>query len=439
MPEADAAVDVHPGGRPRRYLPLVLLPAIAGAVTAVLATVARPLMPWWMNDFAVYHAAGSVVLHNGPSIYGLAVDTGNFTDLPFVYPPFGAMLFAPFAGFELATAGVLWTFVTELCLAAILWLSLGMVGVSSWKRRAALVVVGMVLFSCLLDPVRVNAYLGQINMLVVLLALVDFSRSTPHRWRGIGIGIAAGIKLTPLIFVVYLVLIGRGRDALRAVLAFAGTVAVGFAVLPSDSRQYWLDGMFLSPDRIVLGFPTLVNHSLSGLLSRLTGTTAPPTWAPLVTAVLAGLGLAAAVWAHRRGQAVVGMLVVAFTSLVVSPVTWPHHILWLVPALVWLAFARWRSGSVWLPRLILVAVIAHSSLSLYQYAQRIDGGVVYQLTTPGNLIATFGGNLAVMVPALALLPVWLRRLRPEPGAPTQGTPASGSGVAESPKADPAAR
>jgi alpha-1,2-mannosyltransferase len=426
MLEANATVDVHHevrGGRRNRYLPLVVLLAISAAVTAVLATVARPLMPWWMNDFAVYHAAGKAVLHGAPPIYDLAVDTENFTNLPFVYPPFAAMLFAPFAVFGLATAGVLWTFVTELCLATILWLSLGMVGVSSWKRRAVLVLAGMVLFSCLLDPVRVNAYLGQINMLVVLLVLVDFSRSMPQRWRGIGIGIAAGIKLTPLIFVVYLVLVGRRRDALRAMLGFVGTVAAGFAVLPSVSRQYWLDGMFLSPDRILPVFPSLVNHSVSGLFSRLTGTTAPPGWTPLVTVVLAVLGLAAAVWAYRRGQAMVGMLVVGFTSLLVSPVTWPHHILWLVPALVWLAFAQWRSGSVLLPRLILVAVLVHSTLSLYQLAQRIDGGVAYQITTPGNLIATFGGNLAVMVLALAFLPVWLRRLRPEPeSAPGARTP-----------------
>jgi alpha-1,2-mannosyltransferase len=433
MQEAETTVDVDQevrGGRRDRLRTLVVLVAVSAAVTAVLATVARPLMPWWMNDFAVYHATGSAVLHgDGPSIYGLTVNTDNFTNLPFVYPPFAAMLFAPFALFGLATAGVLWTFVTELCLAAILWLSFGMVGVTSWKRRVVLLLAGMVLFSCLLDPVRVNAYLGQVNMVVVLLVLVDFSRAMPQRWRGIGIGIAAGIKLTPLIFVVYLVLIGRRRDALRALLAFVGTVAIGFAGLPSGSRQYWLNGMFLSPDRVILNFPQLVNHSVSGLLSRLSGITAPPGWAPLVTVVLGLLGLAAAVWAYRRGQAMVGMLVVAFTSLVVSPVTWPHHILWLVPALVWLVFASWRSGSVVLPRLIFVAVLVHSTLSLYQLAQSIDGGVIYQTTTPGNLIATFGGDLPLMVLALATLPLWLRRLRPEPNsAPSNGASLVNGGV-----------
>lgn len=366
-----------------------------------------------MNDFAVYHAAGDAMLH-GISMYDVKAHAGIVADSQFNYPPFAALLIAPFSLLSIAPAEVLWNFMTELSLGAILWLSFGMAGVANRKRRTLLVLVAMALSYFLLDPVVVNTDLGQINMFVVLLVLLDFSRSMPDRWRGFAIGVAAGIKLTPLIFLLYLICIGRWRDASRAALGLVVTIAIGFAVVPGDSARYWFGGMFASSDRTVVDFPALVNHSLSGLLSRLGGTQAVPGWAPFLTVPVGLLGLAAAVWAARRGQAMVGMLVVAFTALLVSPVTWPHHALWLVPGLAWLAFATWRTGFL-LPKLIAAAVVVHSTLALYDKVQQMDGEVAMQTTPSGNLVASLGGLLGILVLALVTLPVWLPRLRKPEG------------------------
>ncbi|WP_414940363.1 glycosyltransferase 87 family protein [Amycolatopsis sp. cmx-11-51] len=412
MPEPEVAGHDFEKGREKsrnRLLALGAIVAVSAAMTVMLATVIKPLRPWWMNDFAVYHAAGEAVL-NGLSMYDIKAHAGIVADSQFAYPTFAGLLIVPFSLFDRAVAEVLWNFATALLLGAILWLSFGMVDAVNRKLRTTLVVATMVPSYFLLDPVLVNFDLGQINMVLVALVLADFSRSMPDRWRGFAIGVAAGIKLTPLIFMVYLVCIGRWRDALRAVLGTIFTIAVAFAVLPGDSRRYWFDEIFASSERLVSDFPALVNHSLSGLFSRLSGTSAVLGWVPLVTVPVGLLGLAAAVWAARRGQAMVGMLVVGFTALLISPVTWPHHAIWLVPALVWLTFATWRTGKL-LPKVIAVAVVAHSALALYDHVQRIQGDVAVQTTPSGNLVASLGGLLGLIVLALVTLPVWLRRLK----------------------------
>ena len=121
-------------------------------------------------------------------------------------------------------------------------------------------------------------------------------------WQGIGTGLAAGIKLTPLIFVAYLALTGRVRAAVTAVGVFALTVAAGFIWLPARSRTFWLGGVFYDQSRI--GNPANPSdQSLAGAIARLAGTGDPPRTWWLVAALTVGLaGLAVAVWAHRRGH-----------------------------------------------------------------------------------------------------------------------------------------
>jgi alpha-1,2-mannosyltransferase len=128
------------------------------------------------------------------------------------------------------------------------------------------------------------------------------------------------------------------------------------------------------------------------------------------------LGLTGAVWAHRRGQDRIGLLVAAFTALLVSPVSWPHHFVWIVPALVWLGFAAWRAKKV-LAAVIIATAGAFFLNPIYPPLQQTDGnGEPVQWTTAGEIIATLGGYLTITALALALLPVWLPRLSriPEP-------------------------
>ena len=137
-------------------------------------------------------------------------------------------------------------------------------------------------------------------------------------WHGFGIGIAAGVKLTPLIFVPYLLLIRKYRQAATATAVFAATVALGYAILPRDSRTYWADRLFLNANRIVF-LGTRGNQSLRGIVTRLARSVNSGSTPWIVLAILvAVVGLVTAAALYRAGQPVPAMLACALTGLTES-------------------------------------------------------------------------------------------------------------------------
>jgi alpha-1,2-mannosyltransferase len=116
-----------------------------------------------------------------------------------------------------------------------------------------------------------------------------------------------------------------------ACAGFAFTVVLGFAILPSDSRKWWFGGLFFQGGRT--GFTGWAgNQSLDGLITRLTGSIngAKPAW--IAAAVVVGaIGVIAAALLDRKGYQVVGMLTAALTGLLVSPISWDHHWVWIAP------------------------------------------------------------------------------------------------------------
>jgi alpha-1,2-mannosyltransferase len=352
--------------------------------------------------------------------YTLALGWPPLADMQYIYTPFAGVLFVPIALLSPMAAQASWTFLSLLALGAVLWVSMRMAGMTSRQRMTMVMLAGMIV-ATFLAPVQMNMLLGQINLYLMLMVLVDFLPGMPERWRGVATGIAAGIKLTPLIFVVYLLLTGRKRAALQATGAFLGTVLIGAAIVPADSRSYWLGGLFFDSTRMVPG-DMLVNHSLPSFFARLLGGSTPPSWSLVVSAVVGIACLAAAVWAKRRGHDMVGLLVIAFAAQLVSPITWVHHSVWIVPALVWLGLATWRRATV-LPRVIIALTLAWYTMPFWLLGQQVDQGVPFQLTPAGNIFVTLTGNLVPAVLAIALMPVWLNRLRPAQAEPEPEPPA----------------
>jgi alpha-1,2-mannosyltransferase len=176
-------------------------------------------------------------------------------------------------------------------------------------------------------------------------------------WHGIGIGLAAGVKLTPLIFIPYLLLTGRYRQAATAAGTFVATVAIGYAILPADSVTYWWHRLFLNANRIVF-LGTRGNQSLRGVVTRLAGSVTSGTAPWVVAAILVVVaGLAAAAVLGRAGYPVPAMLAAALTGLLVSPLSWDHHWVWVAPGIALLAHlgarargavraAWWTAGGV---------------------------------------------------------------------------------------------
>ena len=312
----------------RALVPLVAAGCVAGAAAEVLGPVGGGF-----KDLLVYQYAAGAVL-DGVSPYARD-DPAN--DLPFTYPPFAALLMAPLAHLPAWLAAALWTGASAGALGG----SVVLVRRALGRTSPAGLVVLLSVAAVGLEPVWQNLTFGQVNLLLMLAVLVDLLRPE-RRLSGVALGIAAGVKLTPLLFVALLVLAGQRAAATRAMLAFAATVAIGLVAVPG-AAAYWTDGL-LAPGRV--GPPALAhNQSVQGTLTRLLDGT-PPTLAWLVVAgpIAAAVVLVAAAW-WRRGDRALGTCLGAMAMLLASPVAWSHHWVWAVPVAL-VAWERSRLAAV---------------------------------------------------------------------------------------------
>lgn len=277
-------------------------------------------------DLAVYRFGGRAVL-DGIGLYAANDPT---TGLPFTYPPFAAFLMVPIALLPTVVAAAVWAVASVLALAATLTAFLRSGGSSAGLGR----MVAIVGFALLLEPVWASLSFGQVNLFLMLAVSVDLLRPE-RRWAGVLVGVAAGIKLTPLVFVVLLVLVGRRTAAGRAVLTFVATVAVGFVAMPSAAVSYWTHVLW-DPSRIG-GVEFTSNQSVLGVLTRLLGAE-PSTllWLAIAGPLSLGILLVAAAW-WRRGARDVGVCLGAISMLVASPISWSHHWVWAAPIALVLA------------------------------------------------------------------------------------------------------
>jgi alpha-1,2-mannosyltransferase len=314
---------------------------IAGSTAAAAVAVHRITGRFW-GDLAAIRASASVAAARDGAVYQVVFHRGEAHEFAYPYPPFATLLFQPLARIGMPVAVGAWTLLSVLALAAGVWVALRAAGLAADQRPAVTLVV--TLASLPMFAVSGHLQVGQVGLFLMLLVLFDLT-AKPHRWwHGLGVGIAAGIKLTPLIFVVYLLVTGRIRAAATATAGFLATVVVGLAWRPADSVWYW-GGGFLDPSRVAGDPRTILNQSLRGALARLVDSGDPRLlWLP-VAALTGVAGLAVAAWCARAGDHLGGVVAGATTGLLVSPVSWHHHWVWCVPALVLLAGRAWRARS----------------------------------------------------------------------------------------------
>jgi alpha-1,2-mannosyltransferase len=303
-------------------------------------------------DIDVYRMGGQAWLDGNP-LYadGAMFHTLGGIDLPFTYPPLSAVVFAPFAWLPLPVASAAMTVITLVLLVVSTVIVLTRLDV--WRqgpdptlvRRTFVSLALVALAVSHLEPLRANFEFGQINVVLMTLVIADLvPRRTP--WpRGLLLGLAIALKLTPAVFLVYLALRRDARAAVVAVGSFVAATLLGCALAWRDSWEYWTTTL-RDTDRI--GNSTLnTNQNIAALLAReqYSETVHFVLW---TTACFAVLGLA--VWAGRRAvradEPVLALICIALFGLVVSPVSWSHHWVWTLPALVALVVAAWRRRSV---------------------------------------------------------------------------------------------
>jgi alpha-1,2-mannosyltransferase len=311
-------------------------PAIAAMalVTYVAAYAHWPTLRMQV-DLMVYRFAAERLLA-GLDLYSTGL-TGNHTELLFIYPPFAAICAAPLALLDSVTVQWLWLFAMVAALAYAVVRMLRAMGMQTGGAMVGLaaLLIGVIAW---LEPLRLTAELGQINLVLLVLVVIDLLGR--GRWSGVGIGLAAGLKLTPALFIVYLLVTRRFRAAAVATATFAATVGLGFAVAPTDSATYWLHGRFDDVNRI--SHDPLANTSVSGLLLRLHGS---PTEASIASIVVASAAVVISAMAYRRGQAVLALAIVGLASAAASPFSWSHHWVWFAPLVVHLGYRGYVVGS----------------------------------------------------------------------------------------------
>ncbi|GAA2387331.1 glycosyltransferase 87 family protein [Dactylosporangium salmoneum] len=374
---------------------------------------------WYRNrhdwfDLGIYRQAVNWWL-DGHNLYDFVKPDDTQGALGFTYPPFGALVLVPFAVLGWLPAVVLYSVVTVAAvLVTTYWLLAPIAREKGWDLPFALVLALAVISA--LEPIRENYTFGQINMVLVLLVLADLLVLLPKgsRWAGALIGLAAAIKLTPAIFVIYLLVSRRYRAALTAVATGAAASLLAFAVMPRSSVRFWTDALWQGEG--IGNAAYTFNQSFYGMLARLSAPGEPNrlVWAALVLLAL-GFGLWRARRAALAGDEVVGLTITGLVGCLISPITWVHHIYWFIPALIVLAAAsRWRVALA----VVVALTVGLGLVSWFEQGLPVDpwGHGVW-----GFLIKNW--YLLLMVALLFALPI-RPGARVEPGVASTTEPAT---------------
>ncbi|MET7300149.1 glycosyltransferase 87 family protein [Embleya sp. NPDC005575] len=302
-------------------------------------------------DLHVYIGAVRAV-GDGRPLYEYAAENGD----PFTYPPFALAAFWPLGWMSESVARAVWTGATLVAVIAIVAALVVRHKVVGRRRYLTMTLAGaaVLVWSA---PLQSNLRFGQVSVFLVVLAFVDALDLTPRPVRGVLIGVAAAMKLTPLLFVPYLWITGRRRDAVRAGTSFAACTGLAHLLWPGLSTTFWTDAIF-STSRIG-NLAATGNQSLNGALIRVGVVPPERTAAWLVLSALAcAVALVAARQCHREGRSAQGVVVVGCATVVASPVSWTHHQVWLVLAGLLLVAGPRRTRVPWGVALLVAMTIS---------------------------------------------------------------------------------
>lgn len=301
-----------------------------------------------LGDLDIYRGAIDYAFSGG-DLYAYTYTHPTVHGLGFTYPPFAALVLAPFALMGSGVAKAIWTVVTFAVLFWCLYVLVRRAGHAPegrlWPEPSRDLTVAWV--AGLSIPVLVsypflhNLVVGQVSLFVVALALCDCL--LPRRWQGVLVGLAGAIKLTPLVFLPYYLITKQWRQAAVCGGTFVAATGLAFAVMPAASWEYWTSTLWQTGR--VGRTDSTVNKSLLGLIGRhlTSGTTV--VWLVVALAVAA-----LAYWRASRhfadGNLLAAALAVGALSVAISPISWPHHQLWLVFAAAWYLLQRGRTPLV---------------------------------------------------------------------------------------------
>ena len=376
-------------------------------------------------DLSVYRLGVQAWWH-GQNMYGVLPPDSQGNHLPFLYPPFAAALFTPFAllSWHQVIGGML--LLSLLSLLVTIYLTAMRIWPDGGVRGTILVTAVTLPLSLKAEPVWDTIWYGEINL--VLMALVALDCLTPHpKWpRGLLIGIAAAVKLTPAVFILFFLLRKDFRTSVTIVISGAVATGIGFLTSWQGSMSYWFGSN--SALHGVSGTGFIGNQSIDGALGRwgLPHHTQKELWLAAV-AVVGVASILAIIKAHRRDNAPLAMVITAMFGLVASPTSWGHYWIYAVPAImVMVAVAIQRQHIGWL----IAAIAASLVVAIPPFFYVAQGGTIMTLKQQVKANAYTVASLILL--AAFLLPSglrWLRRHWSASRSGTDGTPLTASNSA----------
>ncbi|AEV82471.1 membrane protein [Actinoplanes sp. SE50] len=338
-------------------------------------------------DSKVYYGAVKYWFRDGGMVYDW-LKPG--TPYGFTYPPFAGLVMSPMSVLPFAAVVVLASIGTVLTTALLVWWLAGSVlrrtGHPLWFVFGLACCAGLAF-----EPVRETFSFGQVNLLLLTVVTGDmlFGVARGRWWGGIGIGLATAIKLTPGVFILYLLVTRRWKEAGTAIGAAAGASVLAGALFPDQSREFWTSALWDTNRVGSLQF--LSNQSERGMIARLPyDQIGSKIWLVCVLITLVWWGLRVA---RNPGDVVGGLALTGVLGCLVSPVTWIHHCVWLIPALIRCLERGWSGvgrGPAWLATAAYVLMTSHLA---WLWENR-----------PWPPMAILGSNLYVLF-SLALL-IW---------------------------------
>ncbi|TMK35747.1 MAG: DUF2029 domain-containing protein [Actinobacteria bacterium] len=277
-------------------------------------------------DLDVYLRAGRMFATGG-GLYGANWGAPLAHPLPYTYPPVWAAIVAPIAWLHWRVVAFGWTILNIGLLLWIVRLSYrAVLERADSARRIAL--AALVVAVAITTPLGSVFWFGQVGIVLAAACLADTVPTRTRLPRGVLVGFAMAVKLTPGIFLVYWFVTKRWRAAVTAAVTAVGLWLATAIVRPELSREFWTDVVFRTSRVGDVSFVS--NQSIYGWLLR-SGWADPLLWTTIVAVVLV-VGMRRARTAHDAGEELVAVTLVGITSLLVSPVSWIDHAVWIVPA-----------------------------------------------------------------------------------------------------------
>ena len=325
-------------------------------------------------DMVVYREGVKAFLEHR-SVYSAPMPAGDI-QLPFIYPPFGALAMVPLTTFDAidhTLAGNIMVILSDLLVLVCLYFVFRAV----LKKPEFLLPVTAITWAIVLhfEPVDLNNNYAQINIVVMALVILDLVPRKQFLPQGILIGVAAAIKITPLAMLLYFLVRKEWKQIATALFSAVAATLLAAAFRWEAFVEFFSSTLLDMGSGRDFGVGTEYqsNSSIKGAIQRMypstesmeaNGLTIGLAWiaASLIVIVVAAWLIKRLCEKHLLVDA---QLVTALTVLLISPVSWSHHWVWLTLIIPVFAYRAWSWLSTgWAARNLLAVLIAWAALLL---------------------------------------------------------------------------